>query len=108
MIIETIMIIVVAFIIASLPLHMAARMLGGKSTILKAIGVNIISSLIISAIYSFLPYASLLAFFALIWIYREMFRLKWFKAFLVWIIQATLTFLFILIFAILFGISLII
>ena len=106
MILEISIIIIAAFIISAIPLHIAARMLGGKSSIFKAIITNIIIGLVIAAIHLFFPFANIIAFIALIWIYREMFRLKWFKAFLVWIIQITLTFIFILIFGILFGISL--
>jgi hypothetical protein len=105
MALENILIIVGAFIISALPLYMAVKMLGGRATILKTILVNILCSVIIGVIYLVLPFASIIAFIALLWIYHEMFRLKWFKAFLAWIISIVITFLFILIFAILFGIS---
>lgn len=106
MLLAVVLIIVVAFMIAALPLHLAVKLLGGKSNIFKAILVNIIVGLVTAGIYGLLPYASIISMIALVWIYREMFRLKWFKAFLAWIVQITLTFVFILIFAILFGVSL--
>jgi hypothetical protein len=37
--------------------------------------------------YSFKFWGGLLAFIMLIWIYHEIFRLKWFKAFLAWLLQ---------------------
>lgn len=107
MLLTTLFIIVGAFIIAALPLHLAVSMLGGKSSILKVILVNIIVGILVAIIYSFLPYASIIAFIVVLWVYREMFRLKWFKAFLAWIIQGTLTFLFIIILGMIFGVSLI-
>ncbi|MCA9478660.1 MAG: hypothetical protein KC535_05930 [Nanoarchaeota archaeon] len=100
------LIIIAAFIIASLPLHIAVKLLGGKSSIIKAILVNVISGIVVGAIYAFLPFASIIAFIALIWLYHEIFRLRWFKAFLAWIIQITLSFLLILLLGIIFGASL--
>jgi hypothetical protein len=106
MILETILIIIAAFIIAALPLHLAVKMLGGRSTILKVIVVQLLVGVVVALIHAFFSFASLIAFLVLIWIYREMFRLKWFKAVLAWIIQGVLTFLGILILGIVFGISL--
>ena len=106
--IRELLIIILAFIISALPLYMAVKLLGGKTSIFKTILVNLAISVVVGIIYLLLPYASLIAFIAILWIYREMFRLRWFKAFLAWVIQITLTFVLILILGIAVGVSLLI
>ncbi|MBT4858340.1 hypothetical protein HON49_04160 [archaeon] len=78
---------VVVFILSALPLYFAVKFLGGKGSLVKVLFVSLISGLIISAIKETFKWGWLLAFFVLIWIYHETFRLKWWKASIVWIVQ---------------------
>jgi hypothetical protein len=63
-------------------------MLGGKTGILKTMIVAFITGIIVSAIQSgFHIMGGFVSFILLIWIYHEMFRLGWFRAFLTWVLQ---------------------
>ena len=45
------------------------------------------TGIIVTAIESSISFGGIVAFIILIWIYREMFRLKWLKAILVWFLH---------------------
>ncbi|MCF7860801.1 hypothetical protein K9M79_01030 [Candidatus Woesearchaeota archaeon] len=84
----TIIALLLAFIISSLPLYLSVKFLGGKTSILKTVFISIITGFIVTAIKSyFSTWGGILAFVAMIWIYHEAFRLKWLKAILAWILQ---------------------
>ncbi|PIY59779.1 hypothetical protein COY95_05280 [Candidatus Woesearchaeota archaeon CG_4_10_14_0_8_um_filter_47_5] len=89
-------IILLGFIFAALPLYFAVKVLGGKTTLLRTVLVNILGGLAVSLIQTFFRrwWGSLIAFGILIWIYREMFRLKWIKAFLAWLLELVFVALF--------------
>lgn len=99
------------FVLASLPLYFSVKFLKGKTSLIKTILVNLICGIVYSVIASKLGIPGrILAFFLLIWIYHEVFRLKWFKAFLAWLLQLVfIAFFYLLMFlmALLFGIGLI-
>ncbi len=104
------LILLIIFIISALPLYFAVRLLNGKTTLFKTAVITFISGAIVSIVnYFFKTWGALIAFFLLIWIYHETFRLKWHKAFLAWILQLAfiIAFRFILNFiTALFGIAL--
>jgi len=77
----------IAFI-ASVPLHLAIRMLGGRTNLFKTALINIVVWVVAGAIKSFISkWGGLIALIVVIIIYREAFRLKWWKAFVAWILQ---------------------
>ena len=81
-------IIILAFLLSALPLYLAIKFLKGKTTLLKTAFVSLLAGIAVAAIQqAFRFWGSLIAFIILIWIYHEAFRLKWFKAFLAWILQ---------------------
>lgn len=78
----------VLFMLSSLPLHFSVKLLGGKTSILKTMLVVFVSGIIVTAIQNYVQLiGGLIAFLVLIWIYHEIFRLKWFKAFAAWLLQ---------------------
>lgn len=84
----SIMVLLVVMIISALPLYFAVKFLGGKTTILRTLFVMFITGIIVSAVrYRFRIWGSIIAFLLMIWIYREIFRLKWWKAFVAWVLQ---------------------
>ncbi|MFP4402529.1 MAG: hypothetical protein ACLFPL_04850 [Candidatus Nanoarchaeia archaeon] len=85
--ITSIIVLLIILIISALPLHFAVKIMGGKTYLIKTILVMFLSSIIVVLVNLLLPYGAILAFIVLIWIYREMFRLKWIKALLVWLLQ---------------------
>ncbi len=85
---------IVLLVLTAIPLYLAVSLLGGKASLINAILVNIITGIITSTLrsqYNFL--GLILGFFITMWIYREVFRLIWIKAFLVFIVQAVIMFL---------------
>jgi hypothetical protein len=80
-------VIVLVFIITAIPLNIAVHLLGGNSNLLKTAFVNLIVGLIGAVIYGFLPFGGLLAFIALLFIYKMMFGLSFLRAFLAWGLQ---------------------
>ena len=87
MAITNILLLFILFLIASLPLYLAVKLLGGKTGILKAIFVNILAAIVVTIAQSLVSWGNILGLVLLIWMYREFFRLKWIKALLVWILQ---------------------
>jgi len=83
-----ILIFLISFIVSAIPLYLAIKTLGSKTGLFKTAFIVIVSGLIVSAIRYYLnTWSGLIAFFILIWIYHESFRLGWIKAFLAWILQ---------------------
>lgn len=75
------------FALSSLPLYFAVKLLGGRTTIVKTFLVNVIVAILAFFIGLYLPYANIVTFILLIWIYREMFRLRWIKSLIAWLLH---------------------
>jgi len=81
-------IFLIFFILSAMPLHRALKFFKKKTKFRKVILVTFISGLIISIISSIWKYyIGLISFIVLIYIYKKAFKLKWYKAFLVWLLQ---------------------
>jgi len=84
-----IMIYLIILVISSIPLYVAVRLLGGKTSLFKVIMVNIVAGIVISALkaaYSSFIW-SILVFLTLLYIYKEMFRIGWLRSFFAWLMQ---------------------
>ena len=92
-IIITTLVIILIFLISALPLHISVKILGGRTNILKSFLVTFGAGIIAAILAAILPFGTIIALFVLIWIYREMFRLKWIKAIIAWILQMIFIFL---------------
>ena len=90
----SLLVIVLIFIISALPLYFAVKFLGGKTTLFKTIIVAFLTGIITFAINSQFKFGGLIAFLVLVLIYREFFKLKWWKALLVWFVQLVFVALF--------------
>ncbi len=91
MVLGTIALVVVAFgaiIISALPLYLAVKALGGKTSILKTFLINIIGGLAVSLVnYFFETWGGILAFIVLLFIYMWAFKLGPIRAFFAWLLQ---------------------
>ncbi len=100
---------ILIFILAAIPLYFAVEFLGGKTTFFNVLLVNLVTGVLYTVLrLQFVFFGGLLAFILMIWIYHEVFRLKWFKAFLAWLLQfifIALFYLLVFFFGLLFGIS---
>jgi hypothetical protein len=84
-------VLLVVLIISAIPLNIAVKLLGGKSGIIKVIFVNVLVGLVYFAIHAFIGlFAGLISFIAMLFIYKEMFRLGWLKAFFAWLLQGAI------------------
>jgi hypothetical protein len=83
----TILITLVIIIISALPLHLAVVFLNGRTSILRTFLVMLVVGVLSSVVISFLPFWGVfIAWILLIWIFHEMFRLKWVKAVIAWVL----------------------
>jgi len=101
-----------AFLISSLPLYFSVKMLKGKTTVLKTMVVSFVAgilSIILKQFFGFI--GGFMGFILMIWLYHEVFRLKWFKSFLAWLLQfvfiALMYIIFLIIIALFIGVSII-
>ncbi len=99
-------VILLSFIVASFPLYLSVKMLGGRTSLLRAVGVNLVVGIVTSLLYIFFSPIAIVVFLVAVVLYREMFRLRWWKAFLVWFIQIFLSVLLALLLSVLIGMSL--
>jgi len=98
----------VIFFVSALPLYFAVSLLGGKTTWLKTALIVFVSGILVSVISSYFhAWGSLIAFLVLIWIYHEAFQLKWWKAFLAWLLQFVFIAIFVALMGVLLGVTLV-
>jgi len=96
-----IILVLIVVILSALPLHLAVSLLGGDSGILKSFFVMILAGIVQAVVSWLVPsLLSFLAFVALIFVYKVMFDLSLFKAFLAWLLQVVFVALLIAILAV--------
>ena len=95
------LVVFILVILTALPLHFGVKLLNGKSTIFKAFLMTFVSQFFTSFITIRLGSISiirtvigLLGMFLLILMYREVFKLKWYKALLLWFLYLIFVFVF--------------
>ena len=80
-----------AFLLSSIPLYFALRLIKGKArnlSFIKVFLVNVLVAAIASTVSSsFGLLSGVAAFILALFIYKEMFEIDWLTAFLVWLMQ---------------------
>ena len=77
-----------AFAISALPLHLAVKILNGKTNIIKTILTMVLAGFIVAIVRSVVGiFGGLVAFIVLIWVYRISFQVGWVRAILIWLLQ---------------------
>lgn len=106
--IESIILVFISFAFSSIPLYLSLHVVGAKSAgFLRVVFVSIFMAFVTSAIFSFFGlWAGLIAFLAMLFVYKEMFDTGWIGAFLAWVIQFVIVGVLIAVFAIVLGIAL--
>jgi hypothetical protein len=95
-----IILMVVVFLIAAIPLHITVKLLGGDSSLIKAAIVNFLVGLASGVISFFLKsFAGVISFIALLFIYKTMFDIGWIRALLAWLLQGVIIVLLIVLLA---------
>ena len=82
---------ILIFAVSAIPLNIAVKLLGGKSSWFKAIAVNVLVSIAGYFIAQFIDFFStIVSFIVLLLIYKVMFKLGWIRALLAWLVQLIL------------------
>ncbi|PLW79622.1 hypothetical protein C0585_06515 [Candidatus Woesearchaeota archaeon] len=99
-----IIILLIGLAISALPLNIAVHLLGGDSSTIKVIIVNISVGIVAALINVYVNvYAGIVAFIAMLFIYKVAFDLGWIRAFFAWILQGIILALLILGLILVFG-----
>ena len=86
--ISEILMILIISAISAIPLNIAVKILGGESSWLKAIGVNLLIDVINVFLSAKIRFGYLIISFILkLFIYKLIFRIGWFRAFIAWLLQ---------------------
>lgn len=94
----TFLILILVFLISAIPLYLSVKFLGGKTTLLKTALVSLLAAIVVAVVNNYFKvFGGIIAFILMIWIYREMFKLKWIKALLAWALQFVILFILIVI-----------
>ena len=96
----------IVLLISAIPLHIAVKVLGGKTTLGKTAMIMFVAGIVFGVISSWVDtLGTILAFIIMLWIYRESFQLKWWKAFVAWLLQFVFLLIIVLILVVVFGIA---
>lgn len=83
-----VLITILGLLIAAIPLYLTIGLLGGRRSIFIVVAVNLLTGFLFLALRDSYPFWGLIIGFLLsVWIYREIFRLKWWKALLAFFLQ---------------------
>jgi len=79
----------IVLVISSLPLYLAVKFMGGKSSVIRVIFVNFIMAAIVVylGIQRELVFLGIAAFLSTLIVYKIIFRLSLFRALLAWVLQ---------------------
>jgi hypothetical protein len=105
---STFLIWALILIASAIPLNLAVKMLGGKSSILKVIAANVIVGLIAIYLQANVGwYAGLLTFILMLFVYKILFAIGWLRALVAWLLQFLIIVIFIIALA-LIGVTLLV
>lgn len=78
----------IGLVILAIPLYLTVGFLGGKTGILKAIATNLLTGFLFVALRAKYPvWGWLLGFLLSVWLFHEIFRLRWWKALVAFFLQ---------------------
>ena len=94
---------VVVWLVSSLPLYFALKLVGKKKGLVTVALVNVAAAMASSIIASFFGFftGALIGFITLLFVYKWLFKIGWARAFLAWLLQiaiAALLFVFMIVF----------
>jgi len=90
-----IIILLIVLVISAIPLNLAMKMLGGKSSILKVILANLLAGIAYIFLHAYMGiFAGLASFIVMILIYREIFKVGWLRVLLALILEVVIIILF--------------
>ena len=82
---------VVVLVVSAIPLNIAVKLLGGRSSLLKVVAINLLMGLVNGFLDAKLRiYSGIASFIILLLLYRFMFDIGWIRAILAWVLQFVL------------------
>ena len=80
--------LLLTYVVSAIPLNIAVKLLEGKSSWFKAILANVIVAVISYVISMKIgSFSGTITFIALLFVYKMMFNIGWFRAFIAWALQ---------------------
>ena len=80
--------VIVVFVVSALPLYFAVKLLGGHTGLLHAAGATFLGGIVVALVNVLLTtFAGVVAFIALIFLYKVMFRMGWIRTLIAWALQ---------------------
>ena len=93
--IGNIIVLLIVLVISAIPLNLAMKMLGGKSSILKVILANLLAGIAYILLHAYLGlFAGLASFIVMILIYREIFKVGWIRVLLALVLEVVIIIIF--------------
>jgi len=109
MVVETALVliftIVLLIILSSLPLYLAVKLLGGKTTIMRVFLTNIVVAVIISVLASILGLGWVWLLILTVLLYSYIFSMGIIRAFIAWLLQYVFALVLFILIVMLLGIS---
>jgi hypothetical protein len=88
--------LILIWIITAIPLYLAVKLIGGKTSLIKVIFVNFLVGFLTTFLYETIGlWAAIVSFIAMLLVYKIAFRVGWIRAFLAWITQFILIAIFV-------------
>ncbi len=79
---------IILMLVSAIPLNISIKLLGGKSSLFKVIIANVAVAIVEAAIASIFGFFSgLISFFAMLFVYKKMFKMSWTASFFAWLLQ---------------------
>lgn len=101
-----ILITAIVFIVSGIPLHLAVKLFGGDTSLLKTALIVALSGIVVGIVRSVAGvYGGILSFIVLIWIYKVSFDLGWISTLLAWISQFVILVMIVLVIFLMLGAS---
>jgi hypothetical protein len=91
------LLLLLVIVVSAIPLNLAVKLMGGKSSILRVILANIIVGILAIFIDMKLGhFAGIVSFIAMLFIYKHLFHVGYLRALLAWVLQFVIILIFIL------------
>ncbi|MFP4403575.1 MAG: hypothetical protein ACLFPJ_04450, partial [Candidatus Woesearchaeota archaeon] len=92
-------------ILSAIPMNIAVKFMGGRSSILKVLFANLVYAVLFFLIEMYVDIWTIFSFILMIFVYKVIFEMGWIRTILAWLLQFIILAIFVVILG-LFGITL--
>lgn len=98
--ITKILLYILVVVISAIPLNIAVKMLGGRSSLIKVIFANFLIAILSYLIQHYIGFfVGFFSFIVMLFVYKKMFRMGWLRTLIAWLLQYILIAIFLVILA---------